>query len=229
VAREAAQRAIDELGPDTYNVKHVRREQVTLGKERRHDGLGATDAQMYVSGRRLDRTRDEVKANTHLDSYEDSAIQTQARSLANPYLTNLLGEIAQEGDIIKQKKGAQCGELSRFVFHCLVKELAETPCHSIFADRVNLWGAKQGSPTFEKDLDNHAFTVLGLDHPARFEDMRTWPDTVIICDPWVMMLARGTRDDQVANPGAYTPAEYLLITKPYFLDGGQVEVFYGVD
>jgi hypothetical protein len=228
VAREVAQRAIDKLNPDTLNVKFMRREQVVLGKERRHDGTGASNAELATAKKHLLATRKEVGDNTSLGYYQRGAIKTQARSLRNPYLTGLVNQIHEEKDIIKKKQGAQCGELSRYVFYRLVK-MGETPCHSCFADRVNIWGAKPGSATFEKDLDNHAFTVIGLDHPARIQDMRNWPDTVIICDPWVMMLARDTRDGQGANPGAYTPAEYLRIGKPYFLNGGKIEVHYGVD
>jgi hypothetical protein len=228
VAKTVAEAVIAELKPDTYNVKHMRREQVTLCKQRREDGLGATDAQMYVAGRRLDRTRDEVGQSTDLGYYDRAATWMRTRSRNDPHMINLLGEIAQEEDVIKQKKGAQCGELSRNVFYRLVN-MGETPCHSIFADRVNLWGAKPGSPTFEQELDNHAFTALGLEHPKKFEDMRNWPDTVIICDPWMMMLTKDTREHQTGVPGAYTPAQYLQIVEPYFLNGGTVQVSYGVE
>jgi hypothetical protein len=166
--------------------------------------------------------------STQVENLEAAVTGMGARSTSIPQMRHLLVEIGQEKEIIKQQAGAQCGELSRYVFYRLVK-MNETPCHVCFADRVNIWGAKSGSSTFEQDLDNHAFTVLGLDHPARNTDMRTWPDTVIICDPWVMLLAQDTRDGQVPNPGAYTPAEYLRITKPHFLNGSQIEVLYGID
>lgn len=219
VAKQVAARAVEKLKPDACNIKSMRREQVAFGKQRRHDGLGASSTEMNSALNHLMATRNQVKTNTALGACENHLMKTMSTKLTDFH--GLINEIRKEKDIIKQQQGAQCGELSRYVFYRLLK-MGEIPCHICQADRVNLWDNVN-------NLDNHAFTVMGLTNPSRNADMQNWPDTVVICDPWIMLLAQDTRDAEVANPGAYSPAEYWRIVSPYFLNGRNVKVNYGVE
>jgi hypothetical protein len=194
-----AQGALAKLKPVIYNATAIRMEE---GKEARDDAA-LRNAMLKITA-----TRGATAGITHLTHSKMQTTTDKMRHLQGLELQN---------KAVKSMGGAQCGELSEYVFHqCYEEELF--PVHAILAEKVLLLGNPD---------DNHAYVAIGLENPGTHSDMATWPEDVVICDPWVMYLIRGTAQASASNPGAYTVPQYMNLVKPYFKRKGRVRILYG--
>jgi hypothetical protein len=198
-ATRIAQSALARLTPVIRNAMAIRMEE---GKDVKDQ------AKIKEATEKLAATRGATAGIKHLMISKMQTPEDKMRHLQGLQLQNRA---------VKSKGGAQCGELSYYVFHrCYEEKLF--PFHQILAEKVNL---------LNNPNDNHAYVAIGLENPGKQSDMATWPEDVVICDPWVMELIRGTAQASGSNPGAYTAAQYMNLVKPYFANKGSVTVQFG--
>jgi hypothetical protein len=198
-ATRIAQSALVKLKPVIYNATAMRMEE---GKQ------AVDNAALKKAVNALHATRGATAGISHL---------TQTRMTTPTEKMRHLQGLRLQNQVIKTKGGAQCGELSEYVFNQCYEE-GLFPFHAILALQVELLGNPD---------DNHAYVAIGLENPGDHSDMATWPEDVVICDPWVMYLIRGTSLETGSNPGAYTAAQYMNLVKPYFKLKGAVHILYG--
>ncbi|MDE1949209.1 MAG: hypothetical protein KGL43_16625 [Burkholderiales bacterium] len=206
-ASRIAQHALVKLEPVISNVVNQRALERTPNKRLSEIPESAIGA-MEDAFAKLGATRDATYGISHL---VQSSMITSAEKMRYHQGVRL------QNQIIKSTRGAQCGELSSYVFHRCYKE-GLFPFHRIEAANVEL---------FNNPNDGHAFVAIGLVSPGERTDMARWPRDVVICDPWLLELTRGTAQQSGRNPGAYTVTEYMALVAPYFHAGGSVTVVYG--
>lgn len=122
------------------------------------------------------------------------------RSLRASYGKPDSGEIVRAILMSGKLKGAYCGEMAALALNELSKVAGDTPI-----ERVS--------------LDNHQMLVIGRKADSDPENIETWGEDAVICDPWARKFYEASKFHLEQECG-----EKIAIIKSIRLESGSIEV-----